>query len=390
MRRSVSSRIQTSTDGATATAMTDERDLKDLAAKIKDWATELGFQQAGITDVDLAEHEAFLREWLAKGYHGSMGWMEQNIDKRLQPDQLVPGALRVISVRMNYLPADTDQIQTLKNPQKAYVSRYALGRDYHKLIRKRLAQLADRIRLEATDIDVVQRPFVDSAPVLERPLAEKAGIGWVGKHTLILNEKAGSWFFLGEILTNVPLPVDGQRQTNRCGDCSACLKVCPTDAFPQPYQLDARRCISYLTIENKGPIPVEFREAMGNRVFGCDDCQAICPWNKFAKPTCEEDFKPRHQLHNSDLVNLFLWSEETFLKNTAGSPIRRIGYERWLRNLAVGLGNAPQDTDIIEALHQRRPQTTALVQEHIDWALTQQQNPQRRRRRKVKHYARKK
>lgn len=390
MRRSVDSRIQTSTDGATATAMTDERDLKDLAAKIKDWATELGFQQAGIADVDLAEHEPFLREWLAKGYHGSMGWMEQNIDKRLQPDQLVPGALRVISVRMNYLPADTDQIQTLKNPQKAYVSRYALGRDYHKLIRKRLAQLADRIRLEATDIDVVQRPFVDSAPVLERPLAEKAGIGWVGKHTLILNEKAGSWFFLGEILTNVPLPVDDHRQTNRCGDCSACLKVCPTDAFPQPYQLDARRCISYLTIENKGPIPVEFREAMGNRVFGCDDCQAICPWNKFAKPTCEEDFKPRHQLHNSDLVTLFLWSEETFLKNTAGSPIRRIGYERWLRNLAVGLGNAPQDTDIIEALHQRRRQTTALVQEHIDWALTQQQNPQRRRRRKVTHYARKK
>lgn len=359
--------------------------LHQLAAEIEQWADELGFQQVGITDTDLSVEQPRFEQWLAEGHHGSMDWLAQNADKRLQPSLLVPDACRVISVRLNYLPGDTQQIRVLKSPSTAYVSRYALGRDYHKLIRRRLATLAEKIRARAEPwMSASQRPFVDSAPVLERPLAQKAGLGWVGKHTLVINRSAGSWFFLGEILTNIPLPLNQTAATNRCGECSACIKVCPTDAFPQPYQLDARRCISYLTIENKGAIPEEFRAAMGNRVFGCDDCQAICPWNRYAKPTDEQDFQPRHNLHNSELLDLFLWDETTFLKNTEGSPIRRIGYERWQRNLAIGLGNAPSDVRIIEALQQRRAQATALVQEHIDWALEQQQNPQRRRKRKVK------
>lgn len=294
----------------------------------------------------------------------------------------MPGTLRVISVRMDYLPADTDQIQVLKSPEKAYVSRYALGRDYHKLIRKRLSILAKKI--EAAAPGAQQRAFVDSAPVMERPLAEKAGLGWVGKHTLVINAEAGSWFFLGEIMTNLPLPLSQQPQDNQCGDCIACLKVCPTDAFPRPYELDARRCISYLTIENKGPIPEEFREPMGNRVFGCDDCQAICPWNKFARPTQEDDFQPRHGLANSDLLTLFNWNEEQFLSRTEGSAIRRIGYERWLRNLAVGLGNAPSDPNIISALEQRLGTVSDLLDEHLQWALAQQRQPNRRRKRKIK------
>lgn len=370
--------------------MVDRDFYQNLAQQVKTWAAELGFQQSGITDTAVADHEDRLTQWLAEGYHGDMQWLAENMDKRMHPEQLVPGALRVISVRMNYLPGDTQQIQTLTNPNKAYVSRYALGRDYHKLIRKRLAQLAERLQravIEHAGSEgkaVNQRPFVDSAPVLERPLAAKAGLGWVGKHTLILNQEAGSWFFLGEILTSVPLPVDQETAQNRCGDCTACLKVCPTDAFPAPYQLDARRCISYLTIEHQGAIPNEFREPIGNRVFGCDDCQAICPWNKFAKPTDEVDFKPRHGLENSDLLTLFQWSEEEFLKNTAGSPIRRIGYQRWLRNLAVGLGNAPNNAEIIAALRARRPEVSELVQEHIDWALAQQTTVNRRRRRKLR------
>ena len=365
--------------------MSDSTSLIQLADRIKTWGNELGFQQVAITDTDLASHHAAVTEWLAEGYHGDMRWYEENMDKRLHPEQLVEGALRVISVRMDYLPGDTRQIQVLKDNSKAYISRYALGRDYHKLMRKRLAQLCERIAEEVAPFpNLKQRPFVDSAPVLERPLAAKAGLGWVGKHTLVINEQAGSWFFLGEILTNLPLPVDNQLQTNRCGDCKACLQVCPTDAFPKPYQLDARRCISYLTIENKGPIPEEFREPMGNRVFGCDDCQAICPWNKYAKPTCEQDFKPRHGLDNSDLLDLFKWDEATFLKNTEGSPIRRIGYERWLRNLSVGLGNAPSRADIIAGLTARRGTVSALVDEHIDWALQKQKDPDRRRKRKIK------
>ena len=361
-------------------------DYTQLARNIKTWGRELGFQQVGITDTDLGEDERRLRDWLALGYQGDMDWLAAHSNKRSRPEELLPGTLRVISVRMNYLPGDTRQIKILKDPTKAYISRYALGRDYHKLIRKRLAQLGRKIEeaLPAALKTGEQRPFVDSAPVMERPLAAKAGLGWTGKHTLILNSEAGSWFFLGELFTYLPLPLDQSEQPDRCGDCRACLQICPTDAFPQPYTLDARRCISYLTIENKGRIPEEFREPMGNRVFGCDDCQAICPWNKYAQPTAETDFMPRHGLADSDLLRLFLWTEEEFLHHTQGSAIRRVGYERWQRNLAVGLGNAPSDPDIIGALQKRRDQVSELVREHIDWALAQQARPGRRRKRKIR------
>jgi len=353
-----------------------------LAADIKRWGKELGFQQVGISDGLLGEHEDRLKDWLAKGYQGDMNWMAAHGNKRSRPQELLPGTVRVISFRMDYLPGDTQQIQVLKQADKAYVSRYALGRDYHKLIRKRLAQLASKI--ESAIPDVNQRPFVDSAPVMERPLAEKAGLGWVGKHSLLINSQAGSWFFLGELLTNLPLPIDQSHEPNQCGECNACLKVCPTDAFPSPYVLDARRCISYLTIENKGIIPLEFREPIGNRVFGCDDCQAICPWNKYAKPTTETDFLPRHHLGSSDLIDLFNWSESEFLKRTEGSAIRRVGYEGWRRNLAIGLGNAPSDIRIIEALNRELPEASPLLQEHLQWALSQQAKPTHRRKRKIK------
>jgi epoxyqueuosine reductase len=365
--------------------MTDTLSFADLARQIHLWAAELGFAQVGICDTDLRVQKEPLQTWLGNGYHGEMDWLADNLDKRLHPDRLVDGAVRSISVRMNYLPGDTRQIQVLKNPVKAYVSRYALGRDYHKLMRKRLTQLADKIRLAAEPLmPVSQRPFVDSAPVLERPLAVKAGLGWTGKHTLVINREAGSWFFLGEILTNVPLPTNDIPVDDLCGECSACLKVCPTDAFPRPYELDARRCISYLTIEHKGPIPEEFRTAMGNRVFGCDDCQAICPWNKYAHLSQEGDFSPRHGLEDSDLLTLFLWDEPTFLRNTEGSAIRRAGYERWLRNLAIGLGNAPSNPAVIAALEARREAATPLVKEHIEWALLQQKNPKLRGPRKLR------
>lgn len=361
-------------------------DLEALTQQIKAWGQALGFQQVGICDTDLHSEELRLQQWLAAGFHGTMEWLAAHGNKRSRPNELLPGTLRVISVRMDYLPGDTAQIKTLKDPQKAYISRYSLGRDYHKLIRKRLSQLAEQINQalpENYPHKGQHRAFVDSAPVMERPLAEKAGLGWTGKHTLIINKTAGSWFFLGEIYTFLPLPVESAPQANLCGDCTACLKVCPTDAFVAPYQLDARRCISYLTIENKAAIPAEFREAMGNRVFGCDDCQAICPWNKYAQFTQEADFMPRHNLGESDLVALFRWSEEEFLERTEGSAIRRIGYEGWLRNLAVGLGNAPSDPDIIHALSTKRSSCSPMVQEHIDWALTQQQQPNRRRKRKI-------
>lgn len=376
--------------------MTNHIDLNQLAADIKIWGRELGFQQIGITDIDLSKEETRLQAWLAKGYQGSMDWLAAHGNKRSRPDELLPGTLRVIVVRMNYLPGDTQQIKTLKNPTKAYISRYTLGRDYHKLIRKRLALLADKIdaalpsdhplKSNSAAHGCQNRAFVDSAPIMERPLAEKAGLGWTGKHTLIINSEAGSWFFLGEILTYLPLPIDKSDQHNQCGECTACLKVCPTDAFTKPYELDARRCISYLTIENKGSIPEEFREPMGNRVFGCDDCQAICPWNKYAQFTGERDFLPRHGLADSDLLTLFNWSEDEFLRYTEGSAIRRIGYEGWLRNIAVGLGNAPADIRIIDALTQRREHTSALVQEHIDWALAQLTKPNHRRKRKIQNH----
>ena len=363
--------------------------LQQLAINLKDWGQNLGFQELGITDTNLNIHKSHFLKWLGNHYHGEMQWMANNISKRLQPQELVPQTIRVISARMNYFPTESKQIATLKSSHKAYISRYALGRDYHKLIRKRLALLAEKIadgfqQIQDRSEVIVQRPFVDSAPVLEKAFAEKAGLGWIGKNTLLLNQHAGSWFFLGEIYTNIPLPVDNKPQQNRCGDCSACLKICPTDAFVGPYQLDASRCISYLTIELKGPIPEVFREAIGNRVFGCDDCQIICPWNKFAQTSDESDFRPRHKLQDSNLVELFLWNEEEYLRYTLGSAIRRIGYERWLRNLAVGLGNADPSPQIINALKSRENFPSELVREHIAWALRQQQKVNYKRSRKIK------
>lgn len=359
-------------------------DYTSLALQIKQWGAELGFQQIGITDTLLSTAGKRLNTWLDEGYQGSMQWMGEHGSKRYHPEQLLPGTTRVITGRMNYLPDNDNLVAALKNEETAYISRYALGRDYHKLIRKRLATLAKKIEDAVPGIPLSQRPFVDSAPVMEKPLAVKAGLGWQGKNTLIINSTAGSWFFLGEIYTNLPLPLDRESERDRCGDCSACMKVCPTDAFPEPYVLDSRRCISYLTIEHKGSIPEEFREPMGNRVFGCDDCQAICPWNKKAAPTAEKDFTPRHGLNNSELLELFQWSEAEFLKNTEGSPLRRIGHERWLRNLAIGLGNAPKSAAIVNILEKSLNHPSALVREHVTWALRQQQRASGRRRRKIK------
>ena len=341
--------------------------LHTLTRQIKTWARELGFQQCGISNLAIDQHQAWLQQWLDQDYHGEMHYMERHAELRKHPGQLVPGTLRVISVRMDYLPAETRMIEVLQSPDKAYVSRYALGRDYHKLIRKRLQQLAEQIESHAGSFGY--RAFVDSAPVLERAYAEKAGLGWIGKNTMLINSKAGSWFFLGELFTDLPLPED-EAASAHCGTCTACLDICPTQAFVGAQILDARRCISYLTIELKGSIPLELRPLIGNRIFGCDDCQLCCPWNKFAKPTDEQDFTPRHTLDSADLLTLFNWSEQEFLYNTKGSAIRRIGYECWLRNLAVALGNAPTTTGLIAALQARRQHESALVQEHVAWALT--------------------
>lgn len=349
----------------------EQFNLIALTASIRDWAEQLGFQQLGITDIDLSEDAARLDAFLAAGYHGEMAYMASHGSKRSRPDELVPGTLRVISVRMDYLPEDSQMAQVLAAPEKAYISRYALGRDYHKLIRKRLQALAEKITAAIGPFGY--RAFVDSAPVLEKPLARKAGLGWMGKNTLILNRKAGSWFFLGELLVDLPLPIDEPNDRDHCGRCTACLEVCPTQAFVGERVLDARRCISYLTIELKGSIPEELRPLMGNRVFGCDDCQLVCPWNRFAKPTQEDDFQPRHRLDNTTLAELFMWTEEQFLRRTQGSPIRRTGYERWLRNLAVGLGNAPTTIAVVEALRARLEDPSELVQEHVRWALQQHQ-----------------
>ena len=342
-------------------------DLPALALSIKQWGRELGFQQVGIAGLDLGEHEQHLQRWLDAGYHGEMDYMGAHGSKRSHPEQLVPGTVRVISLRMDYLPGDTQMAQRLAEPEKAYVSRYALGRDYHKLIRKRVQHLAERIQRDIGPFGF--RAFVDSAPVLEKAIAQEAGLGWIGKNTLVLNRKAGSYFFLAELFVDLPLPVDEPHASEHCGRCTACLDICPTAAFVGPYVLDARRCISYLTIELKGAIPTELRSLIGNRVFGCDDCQIVCPWNRFARPSGEGDFQPRHQLDNAELAQLFLWDESRFLSNTEGSPLRRAGYERFLRNLAVGLGNAPSSIPVLEALKARREHPSELVREHVEWAL---------------------
>ncbi len=349
---------------------TDARvDYDKLKADIVEWGTALGFQQIGVADVDLATAESRLDAWLESGYHGEMEYMRRHGTKRSRPPELVPGTLRIISARMDYLHDSQDAAkQLLDHPSDAYVSRYALGRDYHKVLRSRLRALARRIEEEIGEFGY--RVFVDSAPVLEKAVAESAGLGWIGKHTNLINKDAGSWFFLGELYTDLPLPVD-EPASDHCGTCRACIDVCPTDAIVAPYQLDARRCISYLTIELKGSVPESLRTSVGNRIYGCDDCQLFCPWNKFAVPTAEGDFAPRHGLDDSALSDLFAWTEDEWLARTEGSAIRRIGYERWLRNIAVALGNAATSRDIVAALERRRESATPLVREHIDWALAQ-------------------
>ncbi|QZY90728.1 tRNA epoxyqueuosine(34) reductase QueG [Pantoea dispersa] len=343
-------------------------DLQQLAQQIKQWGRELGFQQIGICDTDLSAEEPKLQQWLEKQYHGEMDWMARHGMMRARPHELLPGTLRVISVRMNYLPAKAAFASTLKNPQLGYVSRYALGRDYHKVLRNRLKKLGEKIQAHCGELNF--RPFVDSAPILERPIAVKAGLGWTGKHSLVLNREAGSWFFLGELLIDLPLPVD-EPQQEQCGRCVACMTICPTGAIVEPYVVDARRCISYLTIELEGAIPEALRPLIGNRIYGCDDCQLICPWNRYGQLTDEEDFSPRAVLHAPQLVELFGWDEARFLRVTEGSAIRRIGHLRWLRNVAVALGNAPWAPGNLTALEQRRGEHP-LLDEHIDWAIAQQ------------------
>ena len=360
-----------SISAASAPALS-EHALATLAENIKRWGRELGFQQVGITDTDPGEHSEHLRHWLDKNLHGEMAYMADREALRRDPTALHEKTLRVISLRMDYLPPDVETVKLLDHPRTAYLSRYALGRDYHKLIRKRIKQLSDMIIAHTGDRS--QRPFVDSAPVLERAFAEKAGLGWIGKNAMLINSSMGSWFFLGELFTDLPLPIDTPQTTKPCGSCTACLDICPTNAFIGPYELDARKCISYLTIELKGSIPESLRSLIGNRVFGCDDCQLICPWNKFAKPTDEKDFSPRHGLDNASMVDLFLWTEDEFDTKTQGSPIRRIGYERWLRNLAVGLGNGENSQQAISALRGRL-EHSPLVDEHIQWALNRLNNP---------------
>jgi epoxyqueuosine reductase len=343
-------------------------DYHQLALDIKGWACELGFQQLGITAPELAEDEAHLLAWLREGRHGAMDYMERHGTRRSRPAELIPGTLRVISARLDYFPASAAPAEeVLEQGERGYVSRYALGRDYHKVLRGRLARLVKRI--ESVCGPFAARAFTDSAPVLEKALARNAGLGWIGKHTNLIHPQGGSWFFLGEIYTDLPLPVDDGFQQSHCGTCAACIDVCPTRAIVAPYQLDARRCISYLTIEWRGSIPEEFRPLLGNRIYGCDDCQLVCPWNRFAKKTPLADFEPRHGLDSAMLTELFSWTEAEFLERTEGSPIRRIGYECWLRNIAVALGNGPGSETAIAALRAHAGHPSELVREHVQWAL---------------------
>lgn len=353
--------------------MTSDRGKPDgaaLVAAIRRWGIELGFQQLGVASVALDSAEKRLAEWLARGFHGDMEWMAQHGTRRSRPQELRPGTVSVICARMDYLPeAADDAIRLLDHERKAYISRYALGRDYHKVLRGRLRKLARRIEAEIGAFG--HRVFVDSAPVLEKPLAERAGLGWIGKHTNLINRRAGSWFFLGEIYTDLELPVD-EPASGHCGSCRACIDVCPTQAIVAPYQLDARLCISYLTIEQKGAIPEALRPAIGNRIYGCDDCQLFCPWNKYAVQSTEADFKPRHGLDDADLVELMNWDEATWLARTEGSAMRRIGYRGWLRNIAVALGNAKPSAAAIAALRSRAAHSDPVVREHVHWALQRQ------------------
>lgn len=405
-----------------------DESTESLGRDIERWAKELGFQQAGITGVNLGDQEPHVRRWLRQGFHGEMGYLARNVDKRLHPPLLEPETCTVISARMNYLPPGADPVATLDAPDQAYIARYALGRDYHKLMRRRLAKLAKRIDEAARRVDARFRAFTDSAPVLEKALGERAGLGWIGKNTLLIHPDAGSWFFIGEIYTNLPLPHTEAAEHDRCGSCKACIRVCPTGAIVGPKQLDARRCISYLTIEHKSSIPEDLRPLIGNRIFGCDDCQLFCPWNRDPETTGEKDFLPRRvtrwdetdagdqpsdrepakarrgrnnrsatgagvgassrdstdrpdqpvsrdlneasaRLDQVSLLELFAWDEATFLANTRGSALRRLDYERWQRNLAVALGNGPATPVVIQALRERLPGASAMVREHLEWAL---------------------
>ena len=337
------------------------------ARRVRELAGQFGFQRCGIAGIELGEDEAHLRDWLAHGLYGTMDWMAAHGDKRSRPHELIPGTLRVISVGLDYGRNDGDEAwDTLADGERAYVARYALGRDYHKLMRNRLQKLAERLQQELGPFG--HRVFVDSAPVLERALARNAGLGWIGKHTCLIDRDGGSWFFLGEIYVDLPLPVDAPASAH-CGTCTRCIDICPTQAIVAPYRLDARRCISYLTIEHEGAIPEDLRPAIGNRIFGCDDCQLACPWNKFARRSDEPDFRARNDLDTATLPQLFAWDEEEFLQRTEGSPIRRSGHERWLRNIAVALGNAPTTPAVLAALQSRRGHASALVREHVQWAL---------------------
>jgi epoxyqueuosine reductase len=347
-------------------------DFEALKQYVKQQALELGFEQCGIAPTDIREHVDRYRQWLAQNYYGDMEYMKSREALRSNIQELVPGTLSVISVRLNYVPQPARFTYPLESSHIANISRYALGRDYHKLMRKKLKQLGQRLKLKASELEY--RVFVDSGPVLERAYAEKAGLGWIGKNSLVINEQAGSFFFLGELLTNLPLPPDSA-PANQCGSCSACLSICPTKAIVEPYTVDATRCISYLTIEHFGSIDEELRPLMGNRIYGCDDCQLVCPWNRYATATREIDFLPRNNFDNVTLLELFAWSEQEFLNRTEGSPIRRIGYERWQRNIAVALGNAAPSTEIIHALnHWLIDGQSALVKEHVLWAIKQQRD----------------
>jgi epoxyqueuosine reductase len=344
-------------------------DASALLADIREWAAELGFARIGVANIDLSADESRFLEWLREGFHGEMAYMSRHGIKRSRPAELVPGTVSCLSVRMDYWPSEAaDAQKVLADPSAAYISRYALGRDYHKLMRRRLQRLCDRIAAAIGPFGY--RAFVDSAPVLEKAIARNAGLGWIGKHTNLIERNSGSYFFLGEIYLSLELPAD-TASTAHCGTCSACIPACPTGAIVAPYRLDARRCISYLTIELEGPIPTELRRAMGNRIYGCDDCQLVCPWNKFARPAAEKDFQVRHGLDRTALAALFAWSEPEFLEKTRGSAIRRIGYERWLRNIAVALGNAASSAGVIEALRSREHDASALVREHVRWALAE-------------------
>lgn len=347
-------------------------DLARLSLRVRELVREAGFQRCGISDVDLGEDEAHLRSWLADGLYGSMDWMARHGHMRSRPAELVPGTVRVLSVGLDYGQDPALAWQTLDQTDRAYVARYALGRDYHKLMRNRLQRLAQRLQEEIGPFGF--RVFVDSAPVLERALARNAGLGWIGKHTCLIDRDGGSWFFLGEIYLDLPLPIDAPA-TAHCGSCVRCIDICPTAAIIAPHRLDARRCISYLTIEHEGAIPEDLRAAIGNRIFGCDDCQLICPWNKFARRTDEPDFRARNALDTATLAELFAWDEDEFLRRTEGSAIRRSGHERWLRNIAVALGNAPASPEVLSALRARRDHPSSLVREHVAWALQRHGQP---------------